>query len=291
VSRFLERVEDAQLDHTRPRADWSRPERPFRVLSVVSNKGGVGKTTLAANLAVYLRALREDLPILIFGFDDQTLLDRMFALRPAPPGREVADALRAGTLQGAIRLGQYGVHHVRSSSDVAEAKRILAQPFQLQTVLQRTGWRGLVVIDTKSDFESLTRNALGASDLSLVVVKDHASLEQAARVYRQLAEWEVPAERARVVLCMVNRRVRYADAEAPDVLALLLSEVRRRGYPALESFVSASARVESLYTNPRGSALPVLCGAPASRVHRQLHQLAHDVLELLDATGLPAAPA
>jgi cellulose biosynthesis protein BcsQ len=290
VSRFLDRVEDAQLDHSRPRADWGRPERPFRVLSVTSNKGGVGKTILAANLAVYVRALREHLPILVFGFDDQTLLDRMFELSPAAPGLDLTGALRAGTLQGAIRLGQYGVHHVRSSSDVAQAKRILARPFQLQTVLHRTGWRGLVIIDTKSDFETLTRNALGASDLSLVAVKDHASLEQAARVYSQLAEWGVSEERARVVLSMVNRRVRYAEAGAPDILALLASEVRRRGFPLLESFVSASVKVESLYTNPRGAALPVLCGAPGSLVHQQLHQLAHDVLKLLDASGLPAAP-
>jgi hypothetical protein len=89
---------------------------------------------------------------------------------------------------------------------------------------------------------------------------------------------------------MVNRRVRYAEAGAPDILALLASEVRRRGFPLLESFVSASVKVESLYTNPRGAALPVLCGAPGSLVHQQLHQLAHDVLKLLDASGLPAAP-
>jgi cellulose biosynthesis protein BcsQ len=41
------------------------------VLAVVSNKGGVGKTTVATNLAVYLRAMREDLPILLIGLDDQ----------------------------------------------------------------------------------------------------------------------------------------------------------------------------------------------------------------------------
>jgi cellulose biosynthesis protein BcsQ len=286
LSRFLDRAFDASLDHSRPREDWSG-ERPFRVLSVTSNKGGVGKTTIAANLAVYLRALREDLPILILCFDDQTLLDRMFALEPGRPRQNVSSGLRAGTFASAIRLGQYGVNYVPSCPDISAAKRGIEHPFQLQTVLQRTGWHGLVIIDTKSDLEILTRNALAASDLSLLVVKDLASLYEADRVYDQLAAWGVPRGCARVVLSMVNLRIKYGDAGKPDVLALLVSEIRRRGYPLLESFLSMSPKVESLYTNPQGTALPVLTGAPNSLVHRQLHHLAHDVLKLLDATGLP----
>ncbi|MEE9606828.1 MAG: P-loop NTPase, partial [Myxococcota bacterium] len=48
-----------------PRLEWERDRRPFQVLTVTSNKGGVGKTTVASNLAVYLRALREELPVLV----------------------------------------------------------------------------------------------------------------------------------------------------------------------------------------------------------------------------------
>jgi cellulose biosynthesis protein BcsQ len=275
LSHFLDQVTDAALDHSRPREDWNRPERPFRVLTVVSNKGGVGKSTIAGNLAVYLRAFREDLPILVLGFDDQTLLDRMFGLEPGPAQQTVATGLRAGSFRGVARLGQYGVHYVPSCREISEAKDTLDHPFQLQTILHRTGWR-------------LTRNALAASDLTLVVVKDQASLQEAQRVYDQLAAWGVPRERARVVLSMVNLRIKYADPGQPDVLALLTSEIRRRGYPLLESFLSASPKIESLYTNPMGTAQPVLKGAPDSLVHRQIGHLAHDVLRLLESMGLPA---
>jgi cellulose biosynthesis protein BcsQ len=62
------------------------------VITVSSNKGGVGKTTVASNLAIYTRALREDLPVLVVGLDDQGTLDRMFALRDLRPGRRQSQA-------------------------------------------------------------------------------------------------------------------------------------------------------------------------------------------------------
>ena len=65
-------------------------------------------------------------------------------------------------------------------------------------MLLRTGWQGLVVIDTKSDLEILTQNALAASDLALVVVADRPSLRQAERVYELMKGWGRPLERARL---------------------------------------------------------------------------------------------
>jgi len=273
------------LSSDRPRADPRRDggDRPrFRVLTVSSNKGGVGKTTFACNLAVYLRALREDMPVLLLTLDDQPMPDRMFAFTDDPPVETVVTGMRHGNLESAIRLGQYGVHYVPSSTQVGQLKKEITASSDLWQTLERTNWNGLVIIDTKSDFEILTQNAIAASDLSIVLVADHSSLGEARRVFELMDEWGRPQRRARVLLSLVDRRIRFREGEERDVLTLLISDIRRQGYPLFESFVSRSPAIEALYTNPDRRAYTILHRARRSLIHRQMHHLAQDVLDALD---------
>jgi cellulose biosynthesis protein BcsQ len=290
MSRFLNEVREAAQRSARRPSNWEgfgadQGGRTFQVVTVTSNKGGVGKTTVATNLPVYVRALREDLPILALGLDDQPMPDRMFALRAELPRSTMTTALRSGSFKSAIRMGQYGVHYVPASSDICELKREIWEPSRLETVLRRSDWHGLVVIDTKSDLEILTRNAIAASDLVIVVVKDFASLIEAGKVFALMEKLGRPRARARVLLSMMDLRVRYREG-APDVLALLQAEIERRGYPIFENHLSHSVKIESLHTNPEWHVHSILHGAPGSVVHRQMHGLTLEVLAALECAEI-----
>jgi cellulose biosynthesis protein BcsQ len=292
VSRFFDAVRRADESRQRPHpheppppdAPERRSERPFRVLAVAGNKGGVGKTTVATNLAVYLRAMREDLPILLIGLDDQPQIDRMFAIEPGASGGArptIEDALRGRSLAAAIRVGNYGVHYVPTSSGICGLKREFSDRSHLEGALRGARWQGLVIVDTKSDLEILTQNALAASDLALVLARDLPSLGEAQKVFDLLVGWRRPRESARILLSLIDLRIRYSHGETRDVLSLLLAEIRRLGLPLFETFLSSSPKVESLQTNPARVAQTILHGAPGSIVHRQMQHLADEVLRVL----------
>jgi len=289
LSRFFDAVRRADESRQRPHPGLHRPpadaarraKRPFRVISVVSNKGGLGKTTVATNLAVYLRAMREDLPILLLGLDDQPTIDRMFELEPRAGQPTIFEALRSGSLRRAIRLGQYGVHYVPTSDRTCDLKREISDPGHLDALLADARWRGIVIVDTKSDLEILTQNAILASDLTLVLARDQVSLGEARKVFELLSAWRRPPESARLLLSLVDLRIRYPKGEKRDVMSLLLSEIRELGYPLIGTFLSSSPKVESLHTNPARVVQSILHGAPTSIVHRQMRLVAEEVLRIV----------
>ena len=248
------------------------------VIAVSSNKGGVGKTTLATNLAIYTRALREDLPVLVVGLDDQGTIDRTFALRElrAADGN-LKHAWAERSLASAAQLGQYGVHFVPSPPDVALLKARASDPRTLARILEQTEWPGLVILDTKSDLEALTQNAYHAADRILVPIADWSSLEEAEKIMALLERLGVGAARARIVFTLVDRRSRIGGGEGPTLFVRLRDEVRRRGWAYYKTALSRSPRVETL-NSASATPLSILHHAKGTEVHAQFRELTLEVL-------------
>jgi cellulose biosynthesis protein BcsQ len=266
------------------------PHANTRILAVSSNKGGVGKTTVAANLAVYFRALREDLPVLLVSLDDQHTLERMFTLpsEESRPGH-LKHGWAERNLRRVIQLGEYGVHFVAAPPDMALLKARAEDPRTLARILDRTAWEGIVILDTKSDLEALTTNALHAADRVIIPVADRASLEEARKSFALLARERLNLDRARVLFTLVDRRTRAA-AGTP-LFYDLLAEVRTLGWPYYRAMLSRSPKVEALNSGGE-KPLSILHHARGTAVHGQMFELAQEVLvDLGFETAVPRSIA
>ncbi len=250
------------------------------MIAIASNKGGVGKTTVAMNLAITLRALHEELPILLVTLDDQSIVERMFRIgERRPDARTLRDAFARRSFDGCLELGQFGVHFVPPASELEALKIRAAEPLTLKRMLDASTWNGLVILDTKSDLEALTRGALAAADLVILPIADQASFDEAAKAVELLGRNGGRRERGRVLLTLVDRRTKL-DAEGRDLYDRLVAAIDARGWPRFTAYLSRSPRVEALNS---GASRPrsILHEGKGTLVQKQLRELAEEVGKLL----------
>lgn len=241
---------------------------PF-VVVVAGATEKVGKSTIAKNLAVYLKALQEDLPVTLVSFENGSGLDAMFLLGNEEPG-DVAELFTVGNLETVTRMGQFGVDYLSSEG----ALPVLDDSTRLRRILSRDRRAGVVVVDAGNEMGELWRNAIWAADLILSPIGNQRSLSRLNALRRTLLEGGGTAE----MLWLLPSRLGVVEDTEPkaDAHQLLRFAADERGCQVLAQELSEDQRV---HLQASGQDRSILTRLPGSYVHEELRQLATFVLQ------------
>lgn len=147
-----------------------------KVLAVVNQKGGVGKTTTAVNLSAYLAARRNK--VLLLDLDPQGNATSGVGIEKDSVAQDVYSVLIANApTQGAVLSSNIpGLHVVAATKNLAGAEIELTnmerREFRLRTKIDevRAGY-DYIIIDCPPSLGLLTVNALSAADKVIIPVQ------------------------------------------------------------------------------------------------------------------------
>lgn len=262
----------------------------MRVLSLINQKGGCGKTTVAVNLAAALA--RSGQRVLLVDLDPQAHATLALSC-DGEHGASLCDVLvRGEPVRDAIRRTPFGVEILPSNGDLAEFEETSARRLRpenalreaLATVAADYDW-ALLDCPARAD-GVLSANALRASSVAILVVETGAFALQGALRARRIFESTARAQGSRfdirVLGTLYDRRTKCGRE-------LLLALHARFGADMFDTVIRESVRLRE--SAARGTPIPYL--APRSGAAGDFAALAQELLalRLRDGRDLEVGPS
>ncbi len=206
----------------------------MRTISICNQKGGVGKTSLAVNLAAALA--RHEKRVLLVDMDPQGSLTEYF-LNPASLEYTMYDALLYSFTVSPSILGEY-VHLLPAHIDLAKAEIMLPTKRNQERTLARflkqyADRYDFALVDCPPSLGVMTVNALTAADYAIIPVTCELMAERTLKLIMEtiddVRESELNADLLvwRIVPTMFDQRL----AHHREILEALRSKYARQLYP------------------------------------------------------------
>lgn len=268
------------------KASSSQASRGPRVLAIANQKGGVGKTTTAVNLATALAACKKR--VLIIDMDPQGNASTGLGVAPDRRARSIYHVLMDGTpvKDVIIDTAVPGMSVVASGVDLSGAELELVnadrREYRLRDGLETLfGAYDYILIDCPPALGLLTLNAFVASDAVLVPLQaEFYALEGLSHLLRTVERVKrglnPKLEIQGIVLTMFDRRNNLCDMVAADVRKHL-------GDVVYETMIPRNVRVSEAPSHGK----PVLLYDMKCAGSQSYIRLAGEILRREKGSGIP----
>jgi pilus assembly protein CpaE len=264
------RIAAEKVQKARTRKEPS--ERRGKIVTVFSNKGGNGTTTIAANLADALvshHGKRVVLVDLVLAHGDVTMF---FNANPTYTILDLARNTQKADpeyLQSLLVQHASGVHILADPPRIEDAEQISAQQVKEMLAALRATF-DLVIVDTPHQFDEKTLTALEMSDtVFLVTLLNLPSLKNTQRSIELFARLGFLDERVKLVLSRYLPNEEISRESIEGIMNLPIFHMVPNDYPTVLSSIN------------RGKLLSEI--APDKEVTASFRQMA----ELLAGPGVP----
>jgi pilus assembly protein CpaE len=239
----------------------TRPEDTGRLITVFSPKGGVGKTTLAVNLALALSRDENDVCLvdLDLGFGDVAITLQLF------PARTLADAipLEAGldshSLDALLTPHRGGIQTLVAPVQ-PDAKDSIQAPLVGMVLRLLKGKFKYVVVDTAPSFDEHVLQAIDETDdLLLVTTLDVPTLKNVKIAVETLDLLNFPRDQRRLILNRADDKVGLGADKVESTLGMS---------------IAASIPTSPQVASSTNSGEPILSSLPRHAVSKSIAALA-----------------
>ena len=145
----------------------------MRIISICNQKGGVGKTTTAVNLAAALNLLKQS--VLLIDMDPQANSTTHLGVKPEDLDYSIYNAIMNGSFEEGILNIRNGLDLMPSNINLSRAEielvTMYGREFMLKDAIKKIKGFDFVLIDCPPSLGLLTVNSLVASSEAFIIIQ------------------------------------------------------------------------------------------------------------------------